>query len=207
MRHKAIWHDAKKVRSRSHLAVVGVSILVAVAIAAGGATVTQTPGATSLRASGSIHLTSAELKQWHNETATPFEREQIVEKMRAAFSGVAEVGAGPRPDQPDVSGAVGADAPATEPVSAGPTNVAQEDLSYGITGSDFWVVASYGDMARGAIWGAEQVCEYYYGVFGWLCDAAGSLLSSWSNGWGSANNHGVWATVYWWLPHYNAGRW
>jgi hypothetical protein len=193
--------------SRRRRLAVGVSVVVAVAIAAGGATVTKTSGSETSHPTGAIHLTSAELQQWHTQTATPFQREEIVEKVRAAFAGVAQVGVGPRPADTGASGSVGTPGAAAAPASSSGTSIAREVLSYGVSGSDFWVVASYGDMARGAIWGADYACKYYYGVPSWLCDTAANILSSWSQGWGSASNHGVWAAVYWWPPHVAGGRW
>ena len=140
--------------------------------------------------------TAAELVQWHQDTATPYQRADMVARMRAAFEGVAQVGVGSMP-------------PASGPAVARPTSGspgAQLVLAYGISGDHFWITASYADMARGAIWGAVQACQRY-GVPGWVCNQAGSMLSSWASGWGTANNHGVWAAVYWWPAYVTGGRW
>lgn len=79
----------------------------------------------------------------------------------------------------------------------------QNVLAYGFSRDHVWVTASYADMARGAIWGAVAWCKRYAPA--WACQAAGNWLTSIARGWGSANNHGVWAAIYW--NRVTGGRW
>lgn len=155
---------------------------------------TPTPHTANPPVMAPVTPTAAELAQWRKETATPYQRGEIVAKMQAAFSGVGHVGAG------------SLSSVQSQAATATPTRDQKMVVALGITGDHFWVTASYGDMARGAIWGAVSIC-IGYGVPAWLCSAAGYILTTWSQGWGSANNHGVWAAVYWWPPHVTGGRW
>jgi len=74
-------------------------------------------------------------------------------------------------------------------------------------GDHFWVIASYLDVVDGAINVGEFACEVRLPQFGWLCSLAAQGLKTWARGWGSASNHGVWAAIYWWPPHWSGGRW
>lgn len=170
-------------------------VAIALIVAVGGSEIRGFDPAATVSATGPIHLSASQLEQWRAETATPFERAAVVDKLQAAFSGVAEVGSGPLP-----RAAVPAE---TWPSSA---HEAHEDLAIGITGDHFWIIASYADIVRGAIATAIVVCVNY-GVPGWLCSSAGYLLATWSADWGYASNHGVWAAVYWWPPAITGGRW
>ncbi len=76
------------------------------------------------------------------------------------------------------------------------------DLVYGYNGH-FWVIASYADMASGAIWAGVRSCSTR--LPGWLCSYLGNVLASWANGWGWGTNHGVWGAVYW--DRITGGRW
>ena len=144
------------------------SILVVFALAAVMTRAFITPAHTGGSAELAFRPTKAELAQWRKDTATPFQRQEVVEKMRAAFAGVANVGVGD-----DTAGASGD----VEVVSPSPklTTAAEDDASstrlvmaVGVTGDHFWVTASYGDMARGAITGAVTACVSY-GLPSWLC--------------------------------------
>ena len=130
-----------------------------------------------MSATGRILLSDAQLEQWRAETATPFERAAVVDKLEAAFSGVAQVGSGalPRTAIPAMA-------------SRNSVRNAHEDLALGITGNHFWIIASYADVVRGAIATAIVVCASY-GIPGWLCSTAGYLLATWSADWGYASNH------------------
>jgi hypothetical protein len=142
--------------------------------------------------SGRIHLTAAEAAAWRRDTATAAGRERILSALQSAFGPSAVVGAGP---------AVSRQVP-----TRGATLVSP-DLSYGITGDHFWVIASYLDIVDGAIDVGVAACRSRLPEVAWVCNVAGSALKSWARGWGSASNHGVWAAIYWWPPHWTGGRW
>jgi hypothetical protein len=131
----------------------------------------------------SPRLSAAELTQWKQLVATAEGREQVVSQLQTAFAGVAQVQA----SAPSTAAAV------------------RPDLATGITGDHFWIIASYADIADGAIWAGVRACQTRLPA--WLCTEAGNLLTSWASGWGAANNHGVWAAIYWWPPHITGGRW
>ena len=175
----------------SVLSIVGTSAVLNTQSTASNATSTQAHSKGN-PTSGPITLTSSELAQWQAMTATPFERAKVVADLQQSFAGVANVGAGNEPTMASASSATG-------------TTDARLVMAYGITSDHFWITASYSDMARGAIWGAVAACSTR--LPGWLCSAAGSLLSSWASGWGSASNHGVWAAIYWNPAHVSGGRW
>ena len=63
--------------------------------------------------------------------------------------------------------------------------------------------ASNADMVSGAIWAGVRYCSTR--LPGWLCSKLGNVLTSWSNVWGWAGNHGVWGAVYW--NGITGGRW
>ncbi|MGQ0846528.1 MAG: hypothetical protein ACT4QF_20590 [Sporichthyaceae bacterium] len=146
----------------------------------------------------SIELTPEELREWAQITATPEGRASLVQGLQESFDGVAEVGtdspAGP-------SGGV----VRSVVYAAGPQVEIDAVLAYGKNSNHVWITASYADMARGAIWTAVGYCKTR--VPAWVCTRAGQTLDSWARGWGSANNHGVWAAVYWSPPRWEGGRW
>jgi len=137
-----------------------------------------------------IRLTPAEYAQWRRDTATPAERAKVITSLQKAFAGVARisVGAAPRPG-------------GVLPRTISPA------LASGVTSNHFWIIASYADMADGAIWAGVVACQIYEPEIGYLCRAAGTILAAWAQGWGRASNHGVWAAIYWWPPHITGGRW
>jgi hypothetical protein len=140
-----------------------------------------------------LQLTANEQAQWRELTATPAGRADVLEGLQSAFAGVGKIGVGPVPGQIKTVGyATGG-------------NIRPE-WAAGLTGDHFWITASYADIASNAISGAVALCKTRVPT-PWLCDAAGSLLREWARGWGWANNHGVWAAVYWWPPHVTGGRW
>jgi hypothetical protein len=126
-------------------------------------------------------LNAQEQAEWRRLTARPEGRAQVVAEMQAAFQGLATVGA------------------------AQPSGSAHTDLATGITGDHFWITASYADVVNGAIAVGVRACQTR--LPGWLCSTAGTLLTNWASGWGSAANHGVWAAIYWAPPHVEGGRW
>jgi hypothetical protein len=140
-----------------------------------------------------VHLTAEQQAQWQRLTATPAGRAEILDGLRAVFGRVATIGVGAAPGQ-------------IKPVGYTTGGNLRPEWAAGLTGDHFWITASYADIASGAIWGAVAVCKQRVPT-PWLCDTAGSLLTSWARGWGWANNHGVWAAVYWWPPHVTGGRW
>lgn len=143
--------------------------------------------------SGRIHLTAAQEAAWRRDTATPAGRERVLSAFQAAFGNIAEVG----------TGKVARYIPGTR--ARGPM---RPDLSYGITGDHFWIIASYADIADGAINVAVAVCRARVTpAAAPVCNAAGAVLKAWAAGWGTGNSHGVWAAIYWWPPHYTGGRW
>jgi hypothetical protein len=81
------------------------------------------------------------------------------------------------------------------------------DFSVGRTGDHVWIIMSYADIASGDIWAAAAACAAYAPDLIDLCELAGDRLSELAQGWGWASNHGLWAAVYWWPPHYTYGRW
>ncbi|GAA2136425.1 hypothetical protein GCM10009760_15950 [Kitasatospora kazusensis] len=164
----------------------------------GGAAAVAAPQADG----GSLRLTAAELAQWQQATATPEQRQQLVAGLQAAFAGVATVGSGP---VPGAGGSQGAGVVSASYTGTGQGGQVEQALSTGVTGTHFWVIASYADIVHGAIGVAVKAC--YRWAPGWLCNGVGSLLTGWANGWGAASNHGVWGAVYWAPPHLDGGRW
>ncbi|MER5637484.1 hypothetical protein ABT095_11065 [Kitasatospora sp. NPDC002227] len=189
-------------RGRAAAAVGGA---LAAALTAGlliGGTSTQVtaapaPAAVAPATTDPQGLTTAELADWQQRTATPAGRAQVISDLQDAFSGIATVGTGPMP----------ASGPASGVTSATYTDGGRivQAFSSGFDRDHFWIIASYGDIAHGAINAAVAACATR--LPGWLCASAGGLLSSWANGWGYATNHGVWAAVYWNPPHVTGGRW
>ncbi|WP_406459528.1 hypothetical protein OH768_32595 [Streptomyces sp. NBC_01622] len=139
--------------------------------------------------------TSAESSEWEHLTATPESRARLISEVQEAFAGVATV----RTDAPVQNTGTITSATSTS------KGHAVQALATGVTGDHFWIIASYGDIARGAIAGAVRACTAK--VPAWLCTNAGNLLTSWSRGWGAAANHGIWAAVYWRPAHVTGGRW
>lgn len=133
-----------------------------------------------------IRLSKTELAEWRQQTATTAGRKRLEADFQRAFAGVATVGFGSR-DR--TGGALG------------------PDLAVGVTGNHFWIIASYADIADGAIWSGVAACAAYAPEFAEVCSTAGELLVEWASGWGRASNHGVWAAIYWWPPHVSGGRW
>jgi hypothetical protein len=159
--------------------------------AANPAAATSTAGDLALN---QLKVSAAELTAWQAQTATPAGRAHVVERMQAAFAGIATVGTDPQYfTQVTRSGG------GTLPTTAVP------NLATGITGDHFWIIVSYADVANGLIAVAVRACQTR--LPGWLCTAAGNLLSSWAQGGGSASNHGVWAAIYWLPPHIDGGSW
>ncbi|KOV84619.1 hypothetical protein [Nocardia sp. NRRL S-836] len=132
-----------------------------------------------------IQLTAQEQAQWERLVSTEEGRQRVVTELQEAFAGVAGVGVA-----------------APEPAKDGEIRT---ELATGITGDHFWIIASYADIVNGAVWAGVRACQLR--LPGWLCTAAGNLLVEWAKGWGSANDHGVWAEVYWLPPRIAAGRW
>ena len=70
-------------------------VAIALIVAAAGSDFRGVGSAAPVSATGRILLSDAQLEQWRAETATPFERAAVVDKLEAAFSGVAQVGSAP----------------------------------------------------------------------------------------------------------------
>jgi hypothetical protein len=170
------------------------SLALVTAGSAGAATSTKAPRHEPARAAAEIRpekirLTHAEYAQWRRETATPAERAKVLANLQKAFAGVAHIGT---------------TMPATGKESG---HAMSPHLSFGRTGNHFWIIASYADVADGAIWSGVVACEVYEPELSDFCEEAGDILSDWAHGWGRASNHGVWAAVYWWPPYITGGRW
>lgn len=133
-----------------------------------------------------LSLSPEQLEQWQRLTGTVAGREQVVADLQEAFAGVATIGT-------------------TQTVVPATGGGMRPDLATGITGDHFWIIASYADIVDGAVWVGVQACETK--LPSWLCTTAGNLLTSWASGWGSGNDHGVWAAIYWLPPHVTGGRW
>jgi hypothetical protein len=131
-----------------------------------------------------IRMTRAEYAQWRRDTATPAQRAKLLADMQKAFAGVARI----------------------EATQASPHGISP-DLAFGKTSNHFWIIASYADVADGAIWSGVIACGVYQPDLFDFCEEAGDILSDWAQGWGRASNHGVWAAVYWWPPYIIGGRW
>lgn len=177
-------------------AVLGLTLAASPAMAQASAGPTQSTQAQAARTatpapvpavSGTatpLGLSHNEVAEWKRLVATAAGREHVVADLQAAFHGIATVGTGS---------------------SATPRAGAQPNLATGITGDHFWIIASYADIADGAIWAGVRACQAKLPA--WLCTSAGNLLTSWAAGWGAANDHGVWAAIYWWPPRITGGRW
>ncbi|WP_371652883.1 MULTISPECIES: hypothetical protein [unclassified Streptomyces] len=140
-------------------------------------------------------LTAVESAEWEYLTATPESRKRLIAEVQEAFAGVATV----RTDAQEQNARTAASA-----TSADKGHVVQA-LATGVTGTHFWIIASYADIARGMITRAVRACSVR--VPAWLCTNAGKVLTSWSRGWGATAKHGVWAAVYWKPAHVAGGRW
>ena len=81
------------------------------------------------------------------------------------------------------------------------------DLSFGRTGNHIWIIASYADIADGAIWSGVVACGAYQPELFDFCEEIGDIMAEWAQGWGRAANHGVWSAIYWLPPHWSGGRW
>lgn len=140
-------------------------------------------------------LPANRISELHRLTDTPAKRDALVKALQESFSGVAKVGVDSSPR-----------ALASDQINSGVRSVAYVNpvIAYGATWDHFWITASYADMARGAIWGAVAACKGRAPA--WLCTYAGNVLSSWASGWGAANNHGVWAALYYY-GRFDGGRW
>jgi hypothetical protein len=184
----------------SRAAAIATSAAVAALVTAGsaGAANASAPGsgvqhvgpkAAVQIGSGRIRLSRAELAQWRRETATPAGRAELVAELQKSFAGIARVSTGARPQ------------------TAASTGHARPDLAVGKTGNHVWIIASYADMADGAIWSGVAACAAYLPELFDFCEEIGDIMSSWAEGWGRASNHGVWAAIYWLPPHWAGGRW
>ena len=169
------------------------SLALATAGSAGAATTAKAPRHEHARAAAEIRpekirLTRAEYARWRRETATPAERAKVLANLQKAFAGVAHI-------------------EATAPTAKQSGHAMSPHLSFGRTGNHFWIIASYADVADGAIWSGVIACAAYEPELADFCEEAGDILSDWAQGWGRAANHGVWAAVYWWPPYITGGRW
>ena len=188
-----VFNRLRRARTTSAAAFVGLAGLAVL----GGAVVTSNGSSGHTHAAPvavEFHPTQVQLDAWKAETATPFQRAQMIMNLQHAFAGVADVGFGSLPSSAQVNAA-----------QTTPSATVNEVVAYGVSGDHFWIIASYADISRGAIWGAVAVCDRY--APSWICSGAGNMLDSWAAGWGSANSHGVWAAIYWWPPHVTGGRW
>ncbi|WP_328686075.1 hypothetical protein [Streptomyces sp. NBC_00343] len=184
---------------------IAAGLSAAVVATLAGGLLAGSPSEDSAKATGIIaarqfaanpqELTPAESAEWERLTATPESRTHLISEVQEAFAGVATV----RTDMPEQNTDT-----VVSSTSTGKGHVVQA-LATGVTGDHFWIIASYSDVARGLIAGAVRACSLK--VPAWLCTNAGNLLTSWSRGWGSASNHGIWAAVYWRPAHVTGGRW
>jgi hypothetical protein len=174
---------------RSVLAVTAAAAVCAAVGLAAPAMASQTPARAQVAPVAITHTTAKELAWLRTEMANPKERTVILTDLQTAFKGVGKVGVGAVPGA--TSGAHGV----------------TSDIAAGHDSTHFWITASYADIADGAIWGAVVACEVYLEPIAGVCEIAGETLVDWSQGWGRAANHGVWAAIYWLPPHFTGGRW
>lgn len=185
-------------RMFSRVAAIATSATVALVITAGGAAAATTGSATthsSTRATaqirpGKFRLTRAELAQWRRETATPADRAKLVTELQKSFAGVARIST-----------------TATPQTTARGRSGVTPNLAYGKTGNHVWIIASYADVADGAIWSGVAACGIYQPELFEFCEEIGDIMADWAQGWGRAANHGVWSAIYWLPPHWAGGRW
>lgn len=169
-------------------ATATAAVCMAAVLAAPQAFAAQQPTKAEITAVPVTHLTAAELGWLRTEMAKPAERAKILADLQTSFKGVGKVGIGPVPSTTIKHGVA-------------------PDVAYGKTSDHFWITASYADIADGAIYSAIGACAVYLEPIANVCEIAGETLVDWSRGWGRANNHGVWAAVYWLPPHFTGGRW
>jgi hypothetical protein len=158
------------------------------ALASPQAYAAQQPAKAGITAVPVTRPAAAELAWLRTEMAKPAERAEILGDLETAFKGVGKVGVGPLPDDSAKTGVT-------------------PEVSDGHDSTHFWVTASYADIADGAIYSAIGACMAYLEPIANVCEIAGETLVDWSRGWGWANNHGVWAAIYWLPPHFTGGRW
>jgi hypothetical protein len=142
-----------------------------------------------------LSVSPAEQARWRSMVATPAGRAQVLKDLQTAYGGVARI-------------QVGAGGASQDPTArAGRSSVQVETaLADGFNWDHFWVIASYADVASGAFAAATAACLTRLPWY--ICAPVGTLLTTWSRGWGWASNHGVWAAVYWWPFLYTTGgRW
>ena len=178
----------KSVRRLALTATAAAAIFAGAAVAAPQSFAAQQPTKAQITAVPVTRPAATELAWLRTEMAKPAERAKILADLQTAFKGVGKVGIGPLPG----------------------TTAKQDvtpDISYGHDSTHFWVTASYADIADGAIYVAIGACAFYLEPIADVCEIAGETLVDWSRGWGRANNHGVWAAVYWLPPHFTGGRW
>ncbi|MGW3102469.1 hypothetical protein [Streptomyces sp. NPDC001100] len=203
MKNRAMERSAVRQSPRRRWIAAALGAAVVTALAGGllaGSTQEDSKKATSPVAARQFAVnpqgpTSAESSEWEQLTATRESRARLISEVQAAFAGVATV----RTDAPVQNTGSITSATSTD------KGHAVQALATGVTGDHFWIIASYGDIARGTIAGAVRACSVK--VPAWLCTNAGNLLTSWSRGWGAAANHGIWAAVYWRPAHVTGGRW
>jgi hypothetical protein len=81
------------------------------------------------------------------------------------------------------------------------------DLTDGVAWDHIWMIASFTDVYRGLVAGAEGVCLARSPVK-WICVAAGGFLINMTNGHAWTDSHGVWVAYYWWpYLHETGGFW
>jgi len=169
-------------------ATATMALCMAAGLTAPQAFAAQQPAKAQITAVPVTRTTAAELAWLGTEMAKPAERAKILADLQTAFKGVGKVGIGPVPGSRTRRGVT-------------------PDVAFGHDSTHFWVTASYADIADGAIYSAIGACMFYLEPIANVCEIAGETLVDWSRGWGSANNHGVWAAVYWLPPHFTGGRW
>lgn len=190
--------------SRAALALGTVGALAVGAAAPAGAAAPRPTRLTVVPAARPVtvgpHLTEAQQRQWRAMTDTATERARVAKVMLDSFTraGVTVSVAVPDGISAGTSGV-------TVPMAGRTARFAEPEWTAGVSWDHVWVVLSYQDIARGAIASATGFCATK--LPWWICSSMGATLYAFANGWGYAANHGLWAAIYWWPPHYTVGRW
>ena len=120
----------------------------------------------------------------------PAGRARLVAELRKSFAGIARISTAASPE-----------------AATHRHRGMAPDLSFGRTGNHIWIIASYADIADGAIWSGVVACGAYQPELFDFCEEIGDIMAEWAQGWGRAANHGVWSAIYWLPPHWSGGRW
>lgn len=176
-------------RPRRRIPVIGTAIAAVALSASLALALTGLPGHAAASAAhptiSHVQLTAAESTSLHKLVSTSRGREDLFTAFADSYGRVGQVGTGP----------------------VATPGTTQLDLSWGFSGSGgehFWIIASYADIASGALARMTPYCVGALTPFidpvaaAAVCGGVLAVLVKLAHGQRAISNHGVWAEVHFW---------